>query len=102
MKDPSNKSRFFSNCIINRLLGPLDLTVKKMLKMRDKLTNQLMMTAIMAQLLSTVLARGPHHPRGEKIAHHHVHYRPTRGISPESHVPVPKITQDKELIHDKE
>lgn len=39
--------------------------------------------------------RGPHHPRGEAIVKHHVHYRPTRGSSE-------KLTQDAKLLHDKE
>ncbi|KAK4886099.1 hypothetical protein RN001_002370 [Aquatica leii] len=40
------------------------------------------------------MCRGPHHPRGEAIIKHHVHYTPTRN-KPE------KITQDEELLHDK-
>lgn len=39
--------------------------------------------------------RGPHHPRGEKIVKHHVHYRPTRGTNQ-------KFTLDQELLHDTE
>lgn len=40
--------------------------------------------------------RGPHHPRGESVIKHHVHYRPTKGEHNE------KITQDEQLLHDKE
>ncbi|KAJ3659294.1 hypothetical protein Zmor_010990 [Zophobas morio] len=44
--------------------------------------------------LNATEGRGPHHPRGEPVVKH-VHYRPTK-TQPE------KITQDKELLHDKE
>lgn len=44
-------------------------------------------------LLSLVDCRGPHHPRGEPIAKHHVHYRPTRGANQ-------KLLDDRELVHD--
>lgn len=37
--------------------------------------------------------RGPHHPRGEAIVKHHVHYRPTKDSDQ-------KLTQDAELLHD--
>ncbi|KAF5281960.1 hypothetical protein FQA39_LY00484 [Lamprigera yunnana] len=40
------------------------------------------------------ISRGPHHPRGEPIVKHHVHYTPTRYKQE-------KITQDEELLHDK-
>lgn len=37
--------------------------------------------------------RGPHHPRGQPIVKHHVHYRPTKNVDQ-------KLLQDKELVHD--
>ncbi|KAB0800173.1 hypothetical protein PPYR_08053 [Photinus pyralis] len=40
------------------------------------------------------ISRGPHHPRGEKVVKHHVHYTPSRHSSPK------KMTQDEELLHD--
>lgn len=40
------------------------------------------------------LGRGPHHPRGDSVVKHG-HYRPSKR-APE------KITQDEELLHDKE
>ncbi|XP_017775616.1 PREDICTED: multiple coagulation factor deficiency protein 2 homolog [Nicrophorus vespilloides] len=46
--------------------------------------------------ISTIQARGPHHPRGEPISKHHVHYRPTKGTGEQ------KLTQDKQLLHDTE
>lgn len=45
-------------------------------------------------VVCTVAVRGPHHPRGEKIVEHHVHYRPTRDVDE-------KLTQNDELLHDK-
>ncbi|KAF5308916.1 hypothetical protein FQR65_LT00616 [Abscondita terminalis] len=39
------------------------------------------------------MCRGPHHPRGETIVKHHVHYTPSRYKSE-------KLTQDEELLHD--
>lgn len=49
---------------------------------------------VFVNLLVTISARGPHHPRGEAVVKHHVHYRPTRGVTDE------KLTQDIELLHD--
>lgn len=51
-------------------------------------------------LLSLVMVvgafgRGPHHPRGEPIVKRHVHYAPSKDNQQ-------KITQDAELLHDKE
>lgn len=40
-------------------------------------------------------SRGPHHPRGEPIVAHHVHYRPSRGVEQ-------KLLQDEELVRDTE
>ncbi|XP_064214959.1 uncharacterized protein LOC664432 [Tribolium castaneum] len=45
-------------------------------------------------LIQASEGRGPHHPRGEAVVKH-VHYRPTK-TAPE------KLTQDAELLHDKE
>jgi hypothetical protein len=42
--------------------------------------------------------RGPHHPRGEVVAHHH--YSPHRREG--AMVEVPKLTQDINLLHDTE
>lgn len=39
--------------------------------------------------------RGPHHPRGKVVAHHH--YSPHRH---EANMEVPKLTQDTDLLHD--
>ncbi|XP_018579403.1 multiple coagulation factor deficiency protein 2 homolog, partial [Anoplophora glabripennis] len=44
---------------------------------------------------SLCYARGPHHPRGEKVVKRHVHYKPTKEESQ-------KITEDVQLLHDKE
>lgn len=49
----------------------------------------------MTIVLGKTEGRGPHHPRGEKVSKHHVHYRPTRGTEE-------KLTQDTELLHDTE
>lgn len=53
---------------------------------------------VILMVTTTGLSRGPHHPRGESIVKHHVHYRPTKNSqsSPE------KLTQDTQLLHDKE
>lgn len=40
-----------------------------------------------------VHCRGPHHPRGEAVVKHHVHYRPTRGADQ-------KLLDDEDLVHD--
>lgn len=48
---------------------------------------------ILMSLVTLVACRGPHHPRGEPVAKHHVHYRPTRGADQ-------KLLDDKELVHD--
>ncbi|XP_044729157.1 multiple coagulation factor deficiency protein 2 homolog [Chrysoperla carnea] len=59
---------------------------------------------ICLNLLPIVKCRGPHHPRGQKIVHQHTHYRPRRDsgdASTENENP-PKITQDEQLLHDKE
>ncbi|XP_050298685.1 multiple coagulation factor deficiency protein 2 homolog [Anthonomus grandis grandis] len=45
-------------------------------------------------LVPNVLARGPHHPRGAKVVKRHVHYTPGKKIE--------KLTQDLELLQDKE
>lgn len=45
-------------------------------------------------LIHSSQSRGPHHPRGEAVVKH-VHYKPTK-TAPE------KLTQDAELLHDKE
>lgn len=42
-----------------------------------------------------VECRGPHHPRGDSIAKHHVHYKPTKDVEQ-------NIIQDSELLHDRE
>lgn len=47
-------------------------------------------------MINFIECRGPHHPRGEPVAKHHVHYRPTRGD------PNDKVSLDQELLHDKE
>lgn len=49
---------------------------------------------VFTNLLVIICARGPHHPRGEAVVKHHVHYRPTRGVADE------KLTQDNKLLHD--
>lgn len=46
-------------------------------------------------LITLSHARGPHHPRGEKIVKRHVHYKPTKEESQ-------KITEDVRLLHDRE
>lgn len=47
---------------------------------------------LLTVVFSTTESRGPHHPRGEAVSKHHVHYRPTRNVE--------KLTQDEQLIHD--
>ncbi|CAH0560069.1 unnamed protein product [Brassicogethes aeneus] len=51
--------------------------------------------AIVFCLIITIEARGPHHPRGDKIVKRHVHYRPTKENGE-------KLTQDDNLLHDRE
>nr|XP_023029869.1 multiple coagulation factor deficiency protein 2 homolog isoform X1 [Leptinotarsa decemlineata]XP_023029876.1 multiple coagulation factor deficiency protein 2 homolog isoform X1 [Leptinotarsa decemlineata] len=46
-------------------------------------------------LLVFTEARGPHHPRGEKIVKRHVHYKPSKETNE-------KLTEDVQLLHDKE
>lgn len=48
---------------------------------------------ILASSFNVVVGRGPHHPRGEAVVKHHVHYRPTRNVEQ-------KLTEDVELLHD--
>lgn len=52
--------------------------------------------AVLSIVSAGVNSRGPHHPRGESIIKHHVHYRPTKGEHND------KLTQDDQLLHDKE
>lgn len=47
---------------------------------------------ILVYFLPASLARGPHHPRGAAIVKRHTHYTPGQE----------KITQDTELLQDKE
>ncbi|KAJ4429979.1 multiple coagulation factor deficiency protein 2 homolog [Periplaneta americana] len=42
--------------------------------------------------------RGPHHPRGKVVTHHH--YRPHRPNEQDAMGEVPKLTQDTNLLHD--
>ncbi|PSN44538.1 hypothetical protein C0J52_14683 [Blattella germanica] len=42
--------------------------------------------------------RGPHHPRGKVVTHHH--YRPHRPTEEGALGDVPKLTQDTNLLHD--
>lgn len=44
-------------------------------------------------LMILVDCRGPHHPRGQPIVKHHIHYRPTRGVDQ-------NLLENKELVHD--
>ncbi|KAJ8976822.1 hypothetical protein NQ317_011818 [Molorchus minor] len=46
-------------------------------------------------LLTLAFARGPHHPRGEKVIKRHVHYKPSK-TAPQ------KLTEDEQLLHDTE
>lgn len=50
-------------------------------------------TFLLVSAFALANCRGPHHPRGQKIVKHHVHYRPTRGAGQ-------NILEDKELVHD--
>ncbi|KAJ8969380.1 hypothetical protein NQ314_001779 [Rhamnusium bicolor] len=46
-------------------------------------------------ILALAYARGPHHPRGERVVRRHVHYKPSRQANE-------KLTEDVNLLHDKE
>lgn len=53
------------------------------------------MYIFLSYLIALSYARGPHHPRGEKVVKRHVHYKPTKEASQ-------KLTEDVQLLHDKE
>lgn len=48
---------------------------------------------LLAFFVLKAACRGPHHPRGEKIIKHHVHYSPSKEFQG-------KLTQDQELLRD--
>ncbi|CAH1124231.1 unnamed protein product [Ceutorhynchus assimilis] len=57
--------------------------------------NDISLSLTLFQMLVTItFARGPHHPRGEPLVKRHTHYTPGKNAE--------KITQDFELLHDKE
>jgi hypothetical protein len=66
-----------------------------------------MMEAVLLCLIPPIIGvRGPHHPRGvpqDRPNHdHHRHYVPQRQDAGNMGEPSPKLTQDKQLLHDTE